>query len=210
MTDSSQEAFTEDDMARTSIADTPAPKKRGRPPGSRSTTSVPPPGGQTPPGKPQQTPAQVAAAKSARVKKREGDYKKLIEQTLNPLILQGAAMVVPPYMLFQVESTPDQTGVQIAVDPATNMPIPTEWGQRFYVNGLEATIASMTIARLEDIPAGGAIARLAEQALPYALVGGLLLATGMYARRVIGTIGQLRAATQSQVVVVGEDQTPAQ
>lgn len=204
--------FVEEDMERTRVADTPAPKRRGRPPGRK--TQVNPPNA-TPPGnrsQPQQTPAQIEAAKRTKIKKRETDVKKAIEDVVNPLLLQGAAMIVPPQFLFQVEATPDQTGIQIVTKDGK--PVPTQWGETFYINQLEATIAAMTIARLEDIPAGGAIARLAEQALPYALCGGLLLAAGMYGRRVIGTIGQLRAAQQPSVVVVeepsGQNTAPAE
>lgn len=131
-----------------------------------------------------------------------------MKETVNPLLLQGAAMIVPPQFIFQIEATPDGTGVQVVQDPKTNAPVPTDFGRRFETNDIEITLVAMTTARLEEIPFGGALARLGEQALPYALLGGLLLAAGMYGRRVVGTLGQLRAATQTQVVEVPNESGP--
>lgn len=205
----SEEAlFVEEDMERTTIADTPQPKRRGRPPGSTKSrvgppAGTPPPKGTGPTPGPPPTPAQVEAARKARIKKREAEIRELMRKTVNPLLLQGAAMVVPAQILFQVEETPDHQSLQVVTDK-DNLPVPTEWGRAFYVNELEIGIVAMTGARLEAMPLGGALARLSEQVLPYALIGGLVLASGMYARRVIGTVGQLRAATQSRVVLAEE------
>lgn len=206
MTDiqSGDTSFLAEDTQATSFgaAKTPERKKIGRPLGSKNKhpSTVPPPGDTGTPPK-RKTAEERAAERKAKLRSRENEIVKSIKETVNPLIVQGFAMIpgLSPLM-YEFEEKVDEEGKgHLQLHLVNEAPVVTEFGKTFYVNDLEARITAMSVARLDDMGAIGAkVADVSEKVMPYALVAALGVAGLMYARRTTAVMKQVAGKARTK------------